>query len=36
MDVVTDRLFRHLAWANTYVFDQIAEQPEENSPIMKV
>jgi len=30
MDVVTDRLFRHLAWANTYVFDQIAEQPEEN------
>ena len=30
MDVVTDRLFRHLAWANTYVFDRIAEQPEEH------
>jgi uncharacterized damage-inducible protein DinB len=30
MDVVTDRLFRHLAWANTYVFDRIAEQPDEN------
>ena len=29
MDVVTDRLFRHLAWANNYVFDKIAEQPEE-------
>jgi len=28
MDVVTDRLFRHLAWANTYVFDRIAEQSE--------
>ena len=30
MDVVTDRLFRHLAWANAYVFDQIAAQPEAN------
>ena len=30
MDVVTDRLFRHLAWANNYVFDKIAEQPEEH------
>jgi uncharacterized damage-inducible protein DinB len=30
MDVVTDRLFRHLAWANTYVFERISEQPEEN------
>ena len=30
MDVVTDRLFRHLAWANNYVFDRIAEQPEEH------
>jgi uncharacterized damage-inducible protein DinB len=30
MDVVTDRLFRHLAWANNYVFDRIAEQPDEN------
>ena len=30
MDAVTDRLFRHLAWANTYVFDRIAEAPEEN------
>ena len=28
MDLVSDRLFRHLAWANTYVFDRIAEQPE--------
>lgn len=28
MDVVTDRLFRHLAWANAYVFDQIAVQPD--------
>lgn len=27
MDVITDRLFRHLAWANAYVFDQIAAQP---------
>ncbi len=23
-----DRLFRHLAWANAYVFDQIANQPD--------
>ena len=30
MDVVTDRLFRHLAWANNYVFDRISEQPDEN------
>ena len=30
MDVVTDRLFRHLAWANTYVFDRVAEQPKEH------
>jgi uncharacterized damage-inducible protein DinB len=30
MDVVTDRLFRHLAWANNYVFDKIAEQPDEH------
>lgn len=30
MDMVVDRLFRHLAWANAYVFDQIAEQPEAN------
>jgi hypothetical protein len=30
MDVVTDRLFRHLAWANNYVFDRIAEQPDEH------
>lgn len=30
MDVVTDRLFRHLVWANSYVFDRIAEQPEEH------
>jgi uncharacterized damage-inducible protein DinB len=29
MDVVTDRLFRHLAWANSYVFDAIAGQPVE-------
>jgi len=29
MDVVTDRLFRHLAWANAYVFDVIASQPED-------
>ena len=29
MDVVTDRLFRHLAWANNYVFDTIAEQPDD-------
>ena len=29
MDVVTDRLFRHLAWANNYVFDRIAEEPDE-------
>lgn len=29
MDGVTDRLFRHLAWANNYVFDRIAEQPDE-------
>ena len=28
MDVVTDRLFRHLAWANNYVFDRISEQPD--------
>ena len=28
MDVVTDRLFRHLAWANSYVFDAIANQPD--------
>ena len=28
MDVVTDRLFRHLAWANAYLFDQIARQPD--------
>jgi uncharacterized damage-inducible protein DinB len=28
MDLVSDRLFRHLAWANTFVFDRIAEQPE--------
>lgn len=26
--MVTDRLFRHLAWANAYVFDRVAEQPE--------
>ena len=30
MDVVTDRLFRHLAWANNYVFDRISEQPDEH------
>jgi uncharacterized damage-inducible protein DinB len=30
MDIVTDRLFRHLAWANSYVFDRIAEQPESS------
>ena len=30
MDVLTDRLFRHLAWANNYVFDRIAEQPDEH------
>lgn len=29
MDAVADRLFRHLAWANSYVFDRIAEQPDE-------
>lgn len=29
MDVVTDRLFRHLVWANTYVFDRVSEQPDE-------
>ena len=29
MDVVTDRLFRHLTWANSYVFDAIAKQPDE-------
>lgn len=30
MDVVADRLFRHLAWANSYVFDKIAEQPDSS------
>jgi uncharacterized damage-inducible protein DinB len=30
MDVVTDRLFRNLAWANTHVFDRIAEKPQEH------
>jgi uncharacterized damage-inducible protein DinB len=30
MDVTTDRLFRHMAWANAYVFDQIAAQPESS------
>ncbi len=28
MDFVTDRLFRHLAWANAYLFDRVAEQPD--------
>ncbi len=28
MDVIIDRLFRHLAWANAYVFDQIANQSD--------
>ncbi len=28
MDVVPDRLFRHLAWASAYVFDQIAHQSD--------
>ncbi len=28
MDVIIDRLFRHLAWANAYVFDQIASQSD--------
>ncbi len=28
MDAVTDRFFRHLAWANAYVFDQIANQSD--------
>jgi uncharacterized damage-inducible protein DinB len=30
MDLITDRLFRHLAWANNYVFDRISEQPDEH------
>ncbi len=25
MDLITDRLFRHMAWANSYVFDCLAE-----------
>ncbi len=29
METLTDRFFRHLVWANSYVFDRIAEQPEE-------
>ncbi len=28
MDATTDRFFRHLAWANAYVFDQIASQSD--------
>jgi uncharacterized damage-inducible protein DinB len=30
MDLVIDRLFRHMAWANAYVFDQIASQPDSS------
>jgi uncharacterized damage-inducible protein DinB len=30
MDLITDRLFRHLAWANNYVFDRISKQPDEH------
>jgi uncharacterized damage-inducible protein DinB len=30
MDLITDPLFRHLAWANNYVFDRISEQPDEH------
>jgi uncharacterized damage-inducible protein DinB len=29
MDLITDRLFRHMAWANSYVFDCLAELSEE-------
>ena len=28
MDLVTDRLFRHMAWANAYVFDCLSELSE--------
>ena len=28
MDNVTDRLFRHMAWANGYVFDRLAQLSE--------
>lgn len=29
MDLVTDRLLRHMAWANSYVFDRLATLTEE-------
>jgi uncharacterized damage-inducible protein DinB len=29
MDLVTDRLFRHMAWANAYVFDCLATLTDE-------
>lgn len=29
MDLITDRLFRHMAWANSYVFDCLAELSAE-------
>lgn len=30
MDLITDRLFRHMAWANNYLFDCLAELSEED------
>lgn len=29
MDLITDRLFRHMSWANNYVFDCLAQLSEE-------
>ena len=29
MELLTDRLFRHMAWANNYVFDRLATLSEE-------
>ena len=29
MDLVTDRLFRHMTWANAYVFDRLATLTDE-------
>ncbi len=28
MEIITDRLFRHMAWANAYLFDRLAELTE--------
>ena len=28
MDILVDRLFRHMAWANSYTFDQLAKLSE--------